>query len=63
MHKSVYERFVAGPVTLFNKQGLYRPANLASHVDFAQYFDGTLDPQLTTDPKCVADDIESKCGV
>jgi hypothetical protein len=60
MHKSVYQRFEAGPVVLFDRLGLYRPPTFFCHVDFAQYFDGSSDPQPAADPQCVADDIETK---
>ena len=39
VHKSVYERFAAGPVVLFDKIDLYRPLNINQHVDFLQYYD------------------------
>jgi hypothetical protein len=60
MHKSVYRRFEAGEVVLFDKMGRYRPQNLAVHIDFEQYFDGTTNPQPSPNPECVADDIEAK---
>jgi hypothetical protein len=61
MHKSVYQRFEAGPVLVFNKIALYRPVNLRTHVDFKQYFN----PAATSagpaqNPQCQADDIEAK---
>jgi len=62
MHKSVYRRFAAGPVVLFDRLGTYRPKNMRDHVDFVQYFDpNNMDPQ-PADPETsqVADDIEFK---
>ena len=62
MHKSVYRRFAAGPVVLFDRLGAYRPKNMRDHVDFVQYFDpNNMDPQ-PADPETsqVADDIEFK---
>src|SRR5205823_1157173 len=58
MHKSVYARFEAGPVVLYDRVGLYRPANLAVHVDFAHYINGGRRPPEF--PTCVADDVEFK---
>jgi hypothetical protein len=61
MHKSVYRRYEAGPVALFDTTGHYRPANLNQHVDFAQYYDpGNPDPQPANPPQCLADDLEGK---
>jgi hypothetical protein len=62
MHKSVYRRFAAGPVVLFDRLGAYRPTPMKSHVDFVQYFDpDNVDPK-PADPETsqVADDIEYK---
>ncbi|UGX91764.1 DUF2235 domain-containing protein [Bradyrhizobium barranii subsp. barranii] len=56
MHKSVYRRFEAGPVLLYDRMSLYRPDNMQVHVDFRHYFDQSA-PQA---PQCVADDIELK---
>jgi hypothetical protein len=56
MHQSVYRRFEAGPVLLYDRVGDYRPDNMRIHVDFRQYFD--LSPKEA--PKHVADDIELK---
>jgi hypothetical protein len=56
MHKSVYRRFEAGPVLLYDRMGDYRPNNMRVHVDFEHYFDESA-AQLT---QCVADDIEEK---
>jgi Uncharacterized alpha/beta hydrolase domain (DUF2235) len=39
MHKSVYRRFAAGPVVIFDRLGLYRPAKMKDHVDSDHYFD------------------------
>jgi hypothetical protein len=56
MHKSVYRRFEAGSVLLYDRMAAYRPDNMRVHVDFKHYFDGSA-AQL---PQCVADDIEQK---
>jgi uncharacterized protein (DUF2235 family) len=56
MHKSVYRRFEAGPVLVYDRLDDYRPENMRVHVDFKHYF-GSGDPQP---PKCIADDIEQK---
>jgi hypothetical protein len=70
MHKSVYRRFAAGPVVLFDRMGVaYRPMPMKSHVDFVQYFDPDIADPKPADPETsqVADDIEYKwehrCGV
>jgi hypothetical protein len=61
MHKSVYHRFGAGPVVLFDATGAYRPVNMSEHVDFAQYYDPANPKPEPADPKqCVADDIEAR---
>jgi Uncharacterized alpha/beta hydrolase domain (DUF2235) len=62
MHKSVYRRFAAGPVVLFDKLGAYRPTPMESHVDFVQYFDPKIADPQPADPETsqVADDIEYK---
>ena len=54
--KSVYRRFEAGPVLLYDRMDNYRPDNMRVHVDFIQYFG--LGPPHT--PQCIADDIEQK---
>ncbi len=60
MHKSVYHRFAAGPVTVFDAIAYYRPQNVNAHVDFVQYFDPEVsDPQPADPPRCIASDIES----
>jgi hypothetical protein len=61
MHKSVYQRFAAGPVVIFDRIEPYRPVNLRTHVDFKQYF-GPAAASATPapNPRCVADDIEAK---
>jgi hypothetical protein len=56
MHRSVYARFEALEVLLYDRFGKYRPPNLRNHVDFAQYYDGT--PNLA--PQCVADNVEDR---
>ncbi len=56
MHKSVYQRFEAGRVLLYDRLVGYRPDNMRVHVDFKQYF-GLGPPR---EPQCVADDIELK---
>jgi hypothetical protein len=56
MHKSVYRRFEAGSVLLYDCIAAYRPDNMKVHVDFKHYFDGSA-AQLA---QCVADDIEQK---
>lgn len=62
MHKSVYARFAAEEVVLFDKLGKYRPVQLRNHVDFAQYFDPKIiDPQPSDpDNRQVADNVEYK---
>ncbi|WP_346730941.1 DUF2235 domain-containing protein [Bradyrhizobium sp. 132] len=62
MHKSVYRRFAAGPVVLFDQIGAYRPTPMKDHVDFVQYFDpANADPKPADPEKSqVADDIEYK---
>jgi hypothetical protein len=56
MHKSVYRRFEAGPVLLYDCMAAYRPDNMRVHVDFQHYFNQSeVQP-----PQCVADDIELK---
>ena len=39
MHKSVYARFEAPEVVLYDHLGRYRPINLKNHVDFAHCYD------------------------
>jgi len=56
MHKSVYQRFEAGPALLYDKRADYRPDNVRMHVDFAHYFGRSA----AQPPKCIADDIEFK---
>ena len=56
MHQSVYARFEAGDVVLYDHLGEYRPANLKKHVDFAHYYDGSA----SAAPQCVADDVEHR---
>ena len=56
MHKSVYGRFAAASVLLYDRLAAYRPGNMGVHVDFKPYFDQSK-PQ---DPLCLADDIELK---
>jgi Uncharacterized alpha/beta hydrolase domain (DUF2235) len=56
MHKSVYRRFEAGPVLLYDRMGDYRPDNMRLHIDFKHYF-GLGPPHI---PQYVADDIEQK---
>jgi hypothetical protein len=61
MHKSVYRRFAAGPVVLFDVTGKYRPVNMSEHVDFLQYYDPNIkDPQPADPAQAMADDIEEK---
>jgi hypothetical protein len=50
IHKSVYRRFEAGSVLLYDRIAAYRPDNMRVHVDFKHYFDGSA-AQL---PQCVA---------
>lgn len=50
MHKSVYRRFAAGPVVLFDTSGKYRPANMSEHVDFVQYYDPNIKAPKPADP-------------
>lgn len=56
MHKSVYRRFEAGPVLLYDLMCDYRPDNMRLHIDFNHYFD--LGPPRI--PQYVADDIEQE---
>jgi hypothetical protein len=58
MHKSVYARFAAPAVLIFDQMGLYRPSNLRTHVDFAPYFNSSSNGSRST--TCIADDIEGK---
>jgi hypothetical protein len=58
MHRSVYRRFEARLVLLYNRLEPYRPANLKCHIDFAHYYE--LEKGEARDPQCVADDIETK---
>jgi Uncharacterized alpha/beta hydrolase domain (DUF2235) len=61
MHKSVYRRFAAGPVVLFDATNKYRPTNMNEHVDFVQYYDPNVkDPKPADPAQCLADDIEGK---
>lgn len=62
MHKSVYARFSAGKVVLFDQLGDYRPSPLKNHVDFAQYFDPKITDPQPSDPdnRQVADNLEYK---
>jgi uncharacterized protein (DUF2235 family) len=61
MHKSVYRRYEAGSVVLFDTIGNYRPSNMSNHVDFLQYYDPVnLNPRPADPPQCIADDIETK---
>jgi hypothetical protein len=61
MHKSVYRRFDAGPVVLFDTTAPYRPVNMNEHVDFAQYYDPKIeDPKPANPAQAMADDIEEK---
>lgn len=57
MHESVYERFKAAEVVLYDAVGRYRPTNLYNHADFAHYYNDTPPPELL---RAVADDIEGK---
>jgi hypothetical protein len=58
MHRSVYLRFEAGLVVLYEQLGLYRPPNLACHVDFQHYYDSSK--KCPTELRCVADNVEQK---
>jgi len=61
MHKSVYRRYDAGPVVLFDTTAAYRPVNMNEHVDFAQYYDPNIkDPKPANPVQTMADDIEEK---
>jgi hypothetical protein len=61
MHKSVYSRYKAGDVVLFDRMGAYGPVNMNKHVDFVQYYDPAIpDPKPADPPECLADDIEDK---
>jgi hypothetical protein len=39
IHQSVYRRFEAGSVLLYDRMGDYRPDNMRAYVDFRHYFD------------------------
>lgn len=60
MHKSVYSRFAAGKVVLFDRMDDYRPTPVSRHVDFVQYFDPKVAAPKPADieNRQVADDIE-----
>jgi uncharacterized protein (DUF2235 family) len=58
MHKSVYERFDAGPVVHYDVLTDYRPVNLSNHADFRHYYDTNLPKPAAR--VAVADDIEAK---
>jgi hypothetical protein len=61
MHKSVYRRFEAGPVVLFDVIGKYRPLNMSEHIDFLQCYDPNVKDAKPGDPaQTMADDIEGK---
>jgi hypothetical protein len=61
MHKSVYRRFEAAAVVLFDTTGKYRPVNMDEHVDFVQYFDPKIEtPEPANPAQTMADDIEEK---
>jgi hypothetical protein len=61
MHNSVYRRFDAGPVVLFDTTAPYRPVNMNEHVDFVQYYDPKIeDPKPANPAQTMADDIEEK---
>jgi hypothetical protein len=61
MHKSVYRRFAAGPVVLFDTTDSYRPATMNEHVDFVRYYDpDNKDPKPADPAQTMADDIEEK---
>jgi hypothetical protein len=61
MHKSVYKRFEAGPVVLFDTTSQYRPLNMSEHVDFVQYYDPKIkDPKPAAPAQTMADDVEGK---
>ena len=62
MHKSVYRRFAAGPVVLYDRLNAYRPTPMKSHVDFVQYFDPDIADPKPANPETsqVANDIEYK---
>ena len=58
MHQSVYKRFEAGEVLIYDRLRAYRPSNLKCHVDFSHYY--TPNNGEPPQPQCVADDIELK---
>jgi hypothetical protein len=61
IHKSVYRRYEADDVVLFDKSGEYRPVNMNKHIDFIQYYDpANPHPTPANPPRCLADDIEGK---
>jgi uncharacterized protein (DUF2235 family) len=61
MHKSVYARYKAGSVVLFDRLDTYQPANMNKHVDFLQYYNPANPHPVPADPpQCLADNIEEK---
>jgi hypothetical protein len=56
MHKSVYVRFEAPKVLIYDHLGSYRPTNLRNHVDFAHYYDD----RPAAEPTCDADNLEAR---
>lgn len=61
IHKSVYQRFAAKSVLLFDHISPYRPKNLCEHVDFGQYFDpNNTDPKPADPTQCMASDVEAR---
>ena len=61
MHKSVYSRYEAGRVVLFDSSSQYRPVNMSKHIDFNQYYDpANPHPGPAHPPQCMADDVEER---
>ncbi len=61
IHKSVYQRFAAKSVLLFDHMSSYRPKNMCEHVDFVQYFDpNNNDPKPADPTQCLASDVEAR---
>lgn len=59
MHFSVYDRFQAGEVVLYDRRGLYQPHNLESHIDF-QHLYRKDQPAQAPGRSCVADNVEAR---
>lgn len=58
MHRSVYERFDLGAVPIYDEMRPYRPEALATHDDFAAYYelDAPFPAQSLENATTMADD-------